>query len=485
MIDEPVPRPGRAVLGRFALAAAAIAMLSGAAVATGLLLEVKDVVNALRLGGKIDVGSEITRAEAGEPRTLLLLGADRRYAQTTRGLSDTILLVRLNPDTEATTTMSIPRDLRVEIPGYGRQKINAAYAYGGPKLALKTVKGLLGIEINHIVNVHFRGFRQAVDRIGCVYVDVDRRYFNNNLAFAEIDIEPGYQKLCGQDALDYVRYRHTDSDLVRGARQQDFLRQAKDQVRTSELIGDRKALARIFGKSTQTDGNLRTVTQVLGLLKLGIFAAGKPVREVRFDVRTSGADLEASPEQIRRAVRQFLAGRSSKGPRGKLASTPAQRKATKRRKKQPLVVAGLVRAPDEGQAAAIAIAAKASFPVYYPTRRTRYALYPKSLEPRVYKIRDGEGVLRSAFRMVVNKGINGEFYGIQGTTWKDPPILADPTATIERGGRKLDLYVDGTRLRVVAWRTEKAVYWISNTLLRTLTNAQMIAIARSLKRIKG
>ncbi len=83
--------------------------------------------------------------------------------------------------------------------------------------------------------MNFGGFQRAVNRLGCVYIDVDHRYYHSNAGlppsaqYSEIDIKPGYQKLCGAKALDYVRYRHIDSDFVRSARQQDFLRQAKGQ----------------------------------------------------------------------------------------------------------------------------------------------------------------------------------------------------------------------------------------------------------------
>ena len=103
--------------------------------------------------------------------------------------------------------MSIPRDLKVEIPGVGTDKFNAAYAYGGPKLTLQVVKELTGLPINHVVNVDFLGFVRAVDAIGCVYVDVDRRYYHSNVGvpaseeYAEINIQPGYQLLCGKKAL--------------------------------------------------------------------------------------------------------------------------------------------------------------------------------------------------------------------------------------------------------------------------------------------
>ncbi len=103
--------------------------------------------------------------------------------------------------------MSIPRDLKVEIPGYGTGKFNEAFPYGGPKLTLQVVKELTGLPINHIVNVDYLGFVRAVYAIGCVYVDVDRRYFHSNEGgaapeqYAEINVQPGYQLLCGKKAL--------------------------------------------------------------------------------------------------------------------------------------------------------------------------------------------------------------------------------------------------------------------------------------------
>ena len=81
------------------------------------------------------------------------------------------------------------------------------------------------------------------------------------------------------------------------------------------------------------------------------------------------------------------------------------------------------------------------------------------------------------------KGIVGEYYGIQGMTWKAPPILDDPHTTVLRDGRKLLVYKDGKRVRLVAWRTRKAVYWVSNTLTQSLSGQQMLGIASSLKRL--
>ena len=144
--------------------------------------------------------------------------------------------------------MSIPRDLKVTIPGAGTGKINSAYEIGGPRKTVATIKRLFKdarartSRSTTCINVNFGGFRRAVNYVGGVYVDVDRRYYNDNTtaapgeAYATIDVQPGYQKLKGQDALDYVRYRHGDNDFFRATRQQDFLRQISHQDAVRALL---------------------------------------------------------------------------------------------------------------------------------------------------------------------------------------------------------------------------------------------------------
>ena len=86
-------------------------------------------------------------------------------------------------------------------------------------------------------------------------------------------------------------------------------------------------------------------------------------------------------------------------------------------------------------------------------------------------------------KRIAFEGSIGQYYGVQGTDWKAPPILDDPSEIAHMRGRRYELFYDGSRLRLVAWRTERGVYWVSNTLLRTLTNRQMLALARSLTRV--
>lgn len=500
--EERVPRPAFAAYKRFALAGLLIVLMTAATTATAALLQIKDVVDILREqpGLALRKGT-ITAAEAGKPQTLLLLGSDKRFDLRDKGQparSDTMMLIRLDPSQAATTLLSIPRDLMVQIPGVrGISKINAAYSIGGADLAARTVKALLHIKINHIININFRGFRRAVDYVGCVYVDVDRRYYHSNAGlppsqqYSEINIQPGYQRLCGQNALAYVRYRHTDSDIVRAARQQDFLSAAKSQVGQSSLLGDLKPLVDIFARNTQADSNLKSESGVLSLLKLAAFSTGHPVREIHFPVTYSGPQqqtLSVTPQDARRVAYEFLHGKASTGPRrsGPPARKSSHRHHHARRHVKLTSVPGIVdaRHVSENQVASTVARGQVPFPVYFPTQLTLAGRYSTlGPNPYVYTLRDRGNKLHHAYRLVIEENaLLGQYYGVQGVDWLTPPILAHPNATEHVHGRTYLLYGDGTRLRLVAWRTPQAAYWVSNTLSLDLTNRQMLAIAESLTR---
>ena len=280
----------------FAIAGAVIVLsMAGATVGIGMV-QVHHIATVVRHYGHVEPfrHGTITPPPSGKPQTLLLVGSDRRYGDASGDAhSDTLMLVRLDPKQNATTVLSIPRDLRVTIPGHGIDKINAAYGEGGLDLTTRTVKQLLStpgkrFRVNHAIAINFKGFRDAVDIVNCVYIDVDRRYYHSNLGvpigqrYAEIDVQPGYQKLCGQKALDYVRFRHLDNDIVRADRQQGFLRQASAQVSTSSLLSNLHPLVKAFAKSTSTDSNLQTSRGILRLLRLAASSAGQPVRQVSF-----------------------------------------------------------------------------------------------------------------------------------------------------------------------------------------------------------
>jgi polyisoprenyl-teichoic acid--peptidoglycan teichoic acid transferase len=421
--------------------------------------------------------------DPGEPQTIMILGSDRRPKDNVEGAegarSDTIMLVRLDDDKEATAILSLPRDLRVEIPGIGVEKINAAYDYGGPKKTLETVKSVTGLRVNHVVNVHFAGFWRAVNAIGCVYVDIDRRYYNDSAEYAYIDVQPGYQRMCGRKALQYVRFRHEDSDIVRAARQQDFLRQIKQQIVFSDLLSERDLLFEIFGRNTSTDKALRSRSEVLRLMKLALGTADQPIREVRFRGTLGESYVDSTPEQMSQMVDEFLNVEDTPGPRGEVTR---EVKRGKRKKLPSVGEIGLEDATGFGQDQAlqgIEAGLGVTLPALYPALRTVGSIYAGP--PRVYKMRGTDGRTYGAYRMVLQTPKIGEYYGLQGTTWRNPPILEGVTETRTIGKRTYELVRDGDRVKLVAWRTPKAVYWISNTLLLTLSEKQMMAIARSVR----
>jgi polyisoprenyl-teichoic acid--peptidoglycan teichoic acid transferase len=478
---------------RFLLGAALIVFATASATSVAAFREVDKVVGALDKSPsiRIDPRARLAKTDPGKPQTIMLLGSDKRPKDAKDGgaglkaRSDTIILVRLDPDKEATALMSLPRDLKVRIPGHGTDKINAAYELGGPSLTLRTVSELTGLSINHVVNVDFQGFQKAVDAIGCIYADIDRRYFNDTAAYAYIDVRQGYQKLCGEEALEYARFRHEDSDLVRGIRQQDLLRAAKQQVGVGNLVKDRDKLIRIFGRYTTSDSGLKSRAEIIRLLNLAVFSVDQPIREVHFEGNITAGDertntpsfVTASSAAVRKFTQQFLGVEETRGPRGELL--PKDRKQRRRAKKER-GDGGLEKAPGPGNDQAIQAiqqGAGGQLPVYYPTVRVKNSLFAGP--PRYYKILTPNGERHKAYRMVAKRNLVGEYYGIQGTTWRDPPILADKSEKRRMGGRMFELHYDGDRLRLVAWRTKKAVYWVSNTLLQSLTERQMLAIARS------
>jgi LCP family protein required for cell wall assembly len=507
--EEPPPHVGRKLLLRAGLATLLIMCVSATAVAWAVIREVERTVAPFLAPGRVLAAiPEIDKPEGGA-RTFMILGTDKRLGvdRDSPPRSDTILLVRADPDKDSIAVMSIPRDLKVEIPGHGEDKINAAYDYGGkngPRLVLRTVKKLFrdatgeNFPITNVMVLDYGGFRRAVDYIDGVYVDVDRDYFNDNSSgqnYATIDVDPGYQKLKGQDALDYVRYRHGDNDLVRAARQQDFMRQAQNAGGVRELLAVSKLrrLSTVFARYFQVDDTFRSNKEVFSMLRLVVYLAGQQpkINEVRFRVHDAenpqvDSNLYSKTGWLRQMHREFMSTEGSATPRkSSTKPTRAQReldKVRKKRKRKAGPVPGLEET-NEGESMAVLTDPKLRFPFYYPTVRVTGSRYAGT-EPRTYRIRDEKGKRHQAYRLVLQAPGIGEYYGVQGLTWKAPPILDKPDDTVKRRGRKFQLYYDGRRLRLVAWKTKRAVYWVSNTLTQSIGEDQLLEIAGSLSRLK-
>jgi polyisoprenyl-teichoic acid--peptidoglycan teichoic acid transferase len=177
------------------------------------------------------------RSLLSEPTTILVMGTDggRARGRGDARRSDSLLLLHLDPGTHRVSYLSIPRDLRVEIPGYGTSKINAASQVGGPALTLATVKKLTGLPIDHVVVVNFDGFKDLIDAVGGIEVNVPKRILSNKFdcpykparcaKWEGWRFEKGLQHMDGKRALVYSRIREnqldpSDTDISRGGRQQ-------------------------------------------------------------------------------------------------------------------------------------------------------------------------------------------------------------------------------------------------------------------------
>ncbi len=542
---EPPPKRKRLWL-RFVLAGFLIvASFAGATTAVGVL-RLNSIIEDLKpIPG---IQDKLKDVQSGEPETFLILGSDRRKVQVEegeRGLSDTTILLRVDPDQNRIAVLNIPRDLKVDIPGYGVNKFNAAYSFGGPKLTLQTVKDLTrgtGLTINHLVNIDFLGFAQAINSINCVYVDVDRRYYHSNAGLApedqysEINIQPGYQRLCGADGLAYVRYRHTDTDLVRAARQQDFLREARQRVPASELFkevtGVDDDLIKTFTSHTQSD--IQDAGTMVEVMKLMIGARNAPIKEIHFPATLGPSYVYASHSDIKGAIEQFLGFEASGGPRGSLDKpppkpsgntgasgatgatgqnggesgqgqgkgggqetngNPTKAKPPPEEKAPPtpkLESDGLVDASTSGLQMAKKAARKASpdLAIYYPTRVPPGSEYDNdevyTSNPRVYHIQDTSGDVHEAYRTVLELFApdGTHYFGVQGIRgWSDPPAINHPSETRTIGKLDTQIFLDGDRVRMISWHDGDNTYWLANSLLQTLTNDQMLGMVRSMRKV--
>jgi LCP family protein required for cell wall assembly len=167
---------------------------------------------------------------------LMIVGRDYDYNNQdqvirTHARSDMLMVARIDFVAKTAQLLSIPRDTAAAIPGHGVDKINAAHAFGGPALAEMTIARNFGIPVDHYVALDFDGFQQAIDLLGGVNCTVDKKMdYDDNWGHLHIHLLPGYQHLDGEQAMDFVRFRHSDSDLVRIKRQQALLQQLKQKL---------------------------------------------------------------------------------------------------------------------------------------------------------------------------------------------------------------------------------------------------------------
>jgi LCP family protein required for cell wall assembly len=606
---QPLPptQTGLGLFRRIVVGTLLVASSLAIALAGGAYLDAHQVVASLRAHtpGLVKASHELDVPIAHKAAIALVIGYDHRAGVEANrpSLSDTLMLIRADPSTNTISLLSFPRDLDVPIycgaTPITTDRINSAYSRCGPKGSLLTIKHLTGLPINYLITVNFHGFKEVVDKLGGVWMDVDRRYYNKNTGayydnYANINLEPGYQLLSGQQALDFVRFRHTDSDLYRNARQQQFVRAVKEQVAQNVSVWNIPSLVSSIARNIEVGegGHSLQLNQVKSyalfahqlppghLLQqriqnvqctLGCVASQSDIQQAvanfsNPDVGTAKAAnaaalgrrlkstapppskvtvtvLNGSGVSAAAANTSYLLGQrgyvTQVPPNGQEANAPqefhtkiyydpAQKRARAaavalQKLMQPADVARLPRnhtliALDPGsmllvvlgtafsgisqpvtqnvpkhQAANVRfdgssatllrpLARKLAYPVMVPTilERSSYAdTQPGDKAVRVYWM-DPYHRQHKGLRLVFKTGGN-EYWGVQETDWTDAPVLRDKSFRHDLGGREFDLYYDGPHLHMVVLRAHGASYWVVNTLLDSLSNETMLAIAKGLK----
>ena len=207
--------------------------------------------------------------KAKDKATILIMGVDIRHDDV--GRSDTLMVATVDPKYDQASLLSIPRDTRVRIYGYGFDKINAAYAYGGEPLTEITVENFLGIDIDHYIIVNVRSFVKIIDAIGGVDIYVPKRMYYEDPWDDDgglvIDLYPGRQHMDGKTAVTYVRYRDSEGDIGRVQRQQQFMEACLDKVMSPEIIPRIPDIIREIMYAIDTDMTFRELLELAGALK--------------------------------------------------------------------------------------------------------------------------------------------------------------------------------------------------------------------------
>ena len=279
-----------------------------------------------------------------------------------------------------------------------------------------------------------------------------------------------------------MRYRHTDTDIVRSARQQSFISNARGQVSLNDLLFGQSDLTDIFTEYTSSD--IKDASELLEVLKLLVGAHGASIEQIHFPAELSPSYVYASDGAIHEAVEEFLGetettssdfpeqkeqsqGKKKGKKKGKKSQQGKKKKKKKKKKKPKIEVKppgsdGLVPAREAGETEAKIVARKVggAFPVFYPTRLPSGSYYVESnpyeriQDPRVYHLKDPHGTRHPAYRMVGTYQPEYEvtYFGIQGIQgWSDPPILDNPSETRTIHGREYEIFVEGENVKLVAW----------------------------------
>ncbi len=424
--------------------------------------------------------STLPLPETPQGMDILVLGSDKRSTgNETYGRSDTLMLVHVDPANAFISVLSLPRDLRVQVPGHRFQKINAAYAFGGAALAIETVQNLTGVDVDHYLEIDFGAFEDVTTSIGGVYVDVDRRYYYDGLDYENIKLAPGYQLLNGAAALDYVRFRHDqNTDFGRLERQQRFLRAVREQAMGWDLAFKLPSLVKDLFRNVSTE---MSATEVIKLAYWLVNLRGTQIKQVAIpgDIQTiDGVSYVVSSDgTIQEAVGDFLSppapvdDSSPSTAAGSGDDTPSPTTSSVESSGGEPPSADSIVDGAEWRALAPEAGLALQGPTYVPAG---YAC----IEMRAYTIPTGDGT-KPAVKAVYRYENTDQYMGIMETAWLDAPA-ASPGENVEYGGMSFTVVGIDRKVERIWWKKDGVLSWVSNTLFYSLDRDELLAVAHSM-----
>lgn len=250
------------------------------------------------------------QAVAEDAVNVLVIGSDSRSAKAGEGRSDALMIVHLAGDRRSAQIISFPRDMYVDVPGHGKDKINAAYAYGGPKLAVRTVEGLTGTRMDHVAVIDFEGFKDVTTALGGVTVHNEHASKSRGYTFPKGEIT-----IQGEEALVFVRERYDlpRGDLDRAERQRLVTQAILRKALSPEVMGNPSeftAFVAAFSRAMTVDDALTPAT--VRQIALSLRMTGDDVAHIQapisgFGTSPNGASIDIVDQQGMRELGKALA----------------------------------------------------------------------------------------------------------------------------------------------------------------------------------
>jgi LCP family protein required for cell wall assembly len=427
--------------------------------------------------------------------TILIMGTDARGWEAIR--SDSMMLVHVDPAKNYLSTLSLPRDSWVEISGHGKDKLNAAYTWGGAKLTIPTIEKLTGVDITHYMEIDFNAFKSLTDAVGGVYLDVDKHYLQQDPQYDMIDLMPGYQRLDGKVGLDYVRFRKDDNlDFGRQLRQQRFLAALREQALGWELGARLPGLVKSLTDNIHTNisfdeirnlvywvvsklggGQTRQLTvigsnvKVDGTWRVVLDAAALDKKVDEFMTAPAGGGAPATTGAASTGASAVTTAGSSSGVPTASASVDSSQFITD---EDSIADASM------WKQIAAATPFKVMAPGYLPPGYTYHERNPETGPG--YDLGTGNGAdrgLKLVYQLVREGKASDHYMGIMETTWLAAPA-ASPGRQVTYNG--IDYTVVGTydMTERVWWKKDGMLYWVSNTLFHSLEAEDLIKVAASM-----